>query len=54
MVLDANFKNPYKTADIFFLDDKVDAKKTDNNVVRGKGCLIHVHEDINNLPPFPS
>ena len=35
-------------------DDREDAKKTDNNVVKGKGCLIHVHEDINNLPPFPS
>ena len=31
-----------------------DAKKTDNNVVKVKGCLIDVHVDINNLPPFPS
>ena len=31
-----------------------DAKKTDNNVVKGKGCFIHVHEVINNLPTFPS
>ena len=54
MVLDVNFNNPYKTADFLFFDDKVDAKKTDNNVVKVKGCLIHVHEDINSLPPFPS
>ena len=54
MVLDVNFNNPYKTADFLFFDDKEDAKKTDNNVVKGKGCLIDVHEDINNLPPFPS
>ena len=53
MVLDFNFNNPYKTADFLF-DDREDAKKTDNNVVKGKGCLIHVHEDINNLPPYPS
>ena len=52
MVLDVNFNNPYKTADFLFFDDKVDAKKTDNNVVKVKGCLIHVHEDINNLPPL--
>ena len=42
-----------QTADFLFFDDKVDAKKTDNNVVKVKGCLIHVHEDINNLPPSP-
>ena len=54
MVLDVNFINPYKTADFLFFNDKEDAKKTDNNVVKVKGCLIHVHEDINNLPPFPS
>ena len=54
MVLDVNFNNPYKTADFLFFDDKEDAKKTDNNVVKVKGCLIHVHEDIKNLPPFPS
>ena len=52
--LDFNFNNPNKTADFFFFDDREDARKTDNNVVKGKGCLIHVHEDINNLPPFPS
>ena len=52
--LDVNFNNPYKTADFLFFDDREDAKKTDNNVVKVKGCLIHVHEDINNLPPFPS
>ena len=40
MVLDVNFNNPYKTADFLFFDDKVDAKKTDNNVVKVKGCLI--------------
>ena len=39
---------PYKTA------GKEDAKKTDNSVVKVKGCLIYVHVDINNLPPFPS
>ena len=50
MVLDVNFNNPYKTADFLFFVDEEDAKKTDNNVVKGKGCLIHVHEDINNLP----
>ena len=40
MVLDVNFNNPYKTADFLFFDDKEDAKKTDNNVVKVKGCLI--------------
>ena len=40
------------SAVFLFFDDKEDAKKTNNNVV--KGCLIHVYEDINNLPPFPS
>ena len=54
MVLDVNFINHAKTADFLFFDDREDVKKTDNNVVKGKGCLIHVHEDINNLPPFPS
>ena len=48
--LDVNFNNPYKTADFLFFDDKEDAKKTNNNVV--KGCLIHAHEDINNLSPL--
>ena len=33
-----------QTADFLFFDDKVDAKKTDNNVVKVKGCLIHVHQ----------
>ena len=50
-VLDVNFN---KTADFRFFNDKEDLKKTDNNVVKVKGCLIHVHEDINNLPPYPS
>ena len=54
MVLDVNFINPYKTAGFLFFDDKDDAKKTDNSVVKVKGCLIYVHVDINNLPPFPS
>ena len=54
MVLDVNFNNPYKTADFHFFNDKEYAKKTDNNVVKVKGCLIHVHEDIKDLPPFPS
>ena len=53
MVLDVNITNPYKTADFLFFDDKEDAKKTDNNVVKVKGCLIHAHVDINNLPPLP-
>ena len=34
--------------------NKEDAKKTDNSVVKVKGCLIDVHVDINNLPPFLS
>ena len=54
MVLDVNFNNPYKTADFHFFNDKEDAKKTDNNVVKVKACLIHVHEDIKYLPFFPS
>ena len=54
MVLDVNFTNPYKSADFLFFDDKVDAKKTDNNVVKVKGCLIHVHEDIDKCPPSPA
>ena len=54
MVLDVNFNNPYKTVDFLFFVDEEDAKKIDNNVVKVKGCLIHVHEDINSLPPFPS
>ena len=41
-------------ADFLFFDDEEDAKKTENNVLKVKGCLIHVHEDIKNLPPFPS
>ena len=52
--LGVNFNNPYKTADFLFFDDREDVKKIDNNVVKGKGCLIYVHEDINSLPPFPS
>ena len=34
MVLDVNFINPYKTAGFLFFDDKDDAKKTDNSVVK--------------------
>ena len=52
-VLDVNFINPYMTAGFLFFDDKEDTK-TDNSVVEVKGCLIHAHVDINNLPPFPS
>ena len=51
MVLDVNFINPTETANFLFFDDREDAKKTDNNVVKGKGCFIHVHEVINNLQP---
>ena len=32
------------------LNDKEDAKKTDDSVMKVKGCIIDVHEDINNLP----
>ena len=53
MVLDVNFINPYETAGFLFFNDKKDAKKTANSVVKLKGCLIDVHVDINNLPPFP-
>ena len=53
-VLDANFINPYKTAGFLFFNDKEDTQKTDNRVVEVKGCLIHAHVNINNLPPFPS
>ena len=53
MVLDVNFINPYETAGFLFFNDKEDAKKTANSVVKLKGCLIDVHVDINNLPPFP-
>ena len=53
MALDVNFTNPYKTAGFLF-NDMEDAKKTDNSVVKVKGCLIQVHVDIDNLPPFPS
>ena len=53
-VLDVHFINPYKTAGFLFFNDKEDAKKTDNSVVEVKGCLIHAHVDLNNLPPFPS
>ena len=53
-VLDVNFINPYKTAGFLSFNGKEDAKKTDNSVVEVKGCLIHAHVDINNLPPFPS
>ena len=48
MVLDVNFK----TAGFLFSYGKEDAKKTDNNVVNVKICLIHAHVNINNLPPF--
>ena len=54
MVLDVNFINPTETANFLFFDDREDAKKTDNNVVKGKGCLIHVHEDIDKCPPSPA
>ena len=54
MALDVNFTNPYKTAGFLYFNGKEDAKKTDNSVVKVKGCLIYVHVDINNLPPFPS
>ena len=50
MVLDVNFINPYKTAGFLFFNDKEDAKKTDDSVMKVKGCIIDVHEDINNLP----
>ena len=53
-VLDVNFINPFKTAGFLFFNDKEDAKKIDNSVVKVKGCLIYLHVDINNLPPFPS
>ena len=53
-ILDVNIINPYKTAGFLFFNDKEDAKKTDNSVVEVKGCLIHAHVDLNNLPPFPS
>ena len=53
-ILDVNFINPYKTAGFLYFNDKEDAKKTDNSVVEVKGCLIHAHVDLNNLPPFPS
>merc|ERR1719430_2241606 len=53
-VLDVNFINPYKTAGFLSFNAKEDAKKNDNSVVEVKGCLIHAHVDINNLPPFPS
>ena len=52
-VLDVNFINHYKTSGFLFFNDKEDAKKTANSVVKLKGCLIDVHVDINNLPPFP-
>ena len=55
MVLDVNnVNNPYKTVDFLFFVDEEDAKKTDNNVVKVKGCLFHAHVDINNLPPSPA
>ena len=54
MVLDINIINPYKTAGFLFFNGKEDAKKTDNSLVKVKGCFINVHMDINNLPPFPS
>ena len=52
-VLDVNFINHYKTSGFLFFNDKEDAKKTANSVVKLKGCLIDVHVDINNLSPFP-
>ena len=54
MVLDVNFFNPNKTAGFLFFDDKEDAKRTENNLVKVKGCPICAHEDVNNLPLFPS
>ena len=52
MVLDVNIINPYKTAGFLFfiLLHKEDAKKTDDSVMKVRGCIIDVHEDINNLP----
>ena len=46
-VLDVNFINHYKTSGFLFFNDKEDAKKTDNSVVKVKGCLIHAEVDIN-------
>ena len=44
-----------QTADFLFFDDKVDAKKTDNNVVKVKGCLIHVDMwTSTTCPPSPA
>ena len=40
-MLDVNFINHYKTSGFLFFNDKEDAKKTDNSVVKVKGCLIH-------------
>ena len=54
MVLVVNFSNSYKTAGILSFIKKEDSKKTDKSLVEVMGCLIHAHEDINNMPPFPS
>ena len=58
MVLDVNIINPYKTAGFLFfiLLHNENATKTDDSVMKVKGCIIDVHEDINNLtcPPLPS
>ena len=55
MVLDANFINiPTRQLAgflFFILLHKEDAKKTDDSVMKVRGCIIDVHEDINNLPP---
>ena len=54
MVLDANFINiPTRQLAgflFFILLHKEDVKKTDDSVMKVRGCIIDVHEDINNLP----
>ena len=54
MVLDANFINiPTRQLAgflFFILLHKEDATKTDDSVMKVRGCIIDVHEDINNLP----
>ena len=54
MVLVVNFSNPYKTAGFLSFIKKGDAKMLSTVWWRLMSCLIHAHEDINNLPPFTS
>ena len=44
----------YKTSGSIVFSSMAEAKKTLNNVVEVKGCLLHISTDYADLSPFPS